>query len=668
MLVMRIPSGVSAGPLEANTRTVLAKSAVAAEQRYDPVSIIAHGIDAERQQCNGQKPSCSRCLNHQLTCVFTADADHRGSAPRAYVRLLQDRLTLLEQVLELHAIDLEASVVQLSARTSERKEVLTAASETPSLAVNETCTDAEGSLSNRSGGGNEAHFFGPTSGRLELQSPEDASPAPGNVLGQNDGNGPNSTIEHQSQQRFNTHSEVLMSSTLRDLSPELVEHLIDLYFEWEEPWYQVVDEALFRDSRQSNGRHFSPLLLYCILAVASRYSDRPEVRSDPQDPNTAGIIFLEHAEALLHFDLKWPSVTTIQSLAIMAVLYVDCQGSVALPVNVLSDTNPMEIAALNDPRSVFLASLLRELSTQCQILEKILTTLYFPKRTTLDAEKRSFFDSCLLALRGWSFSLPKELKVRLSDRPEQANASPHAYILNMVYHTSFVLLARPFLPRRWDSSHGLDEKDSSYDDLGQRASSLCREAAKNICHLGERYRETFGSFRRSPVTATHCTLMAALVTIFLGHSQEFDGTKEKSRDLRSYMSTLRELSDSWTPPRQYWRTLTRVLRDRSKLDRRRNLQGKETWTTAENEADNTRFRASQQEGPDDASTCSQLKDGNMLAEEDAWATKVDANHGNNTVRPPSLPALDQLDFSFLDEIPLDCIDYEALGLDLQWIG
>ncbi|OMP86111.1 Nitrogen assimilation transcription factor nirA [Diplodia seriata] len=113
-----------------------------------------------------------------------------------------------------------------------------------------------------------------------------------------------------------------MSSTLRDLSPELVEHLIDLYFEWEQPWYQVVDEALFRDSRQSNGRYFSPLLLYCILAVASRYSDRPEVRSDPQDPNTAGIIFLEHAEALLHFDLKWPSVTTIQSLAIMAVLYV----------------------------------------------------------------------------------------------------------------------------------------------------------------------------------------------------------------------------------------------------------------------------------------------------------------------------------------------------------
>lgn len=99
-------------------------------------------------------------------------------------------------------------------------------------------------------------------------------------------------------------------------------HLIDLYFKWEQPWCQVVDESLFRQSKQTNGRYFSPLLLNCILAIASRYCDRPEVRSDPDDPNTAGRIFLDTAEVLLHFDLKWPSITTIQSLEIMAILYV----------------------------------------------------------------------------------------------------------------------------------------------------------------------------------------------------------------------------------------------------------------------------------------------------------------------------------------------------------
>lgn len=99
-------------------------------------------------------------------------------------------------------------------------------------------------------------------------------------------------------------------------------HLIDLYFEWEQPWHQVVNEKLFRDSMGSGGRYFSPLLLNCILALGSRYCDRIEVRSDPNDPNTAGKIFLEIAERLIQNDLRWPKITTIQSLAIMGMAYI----------------------------------------------------------------------------------------------------------------------------------------------------------------------------------------------------------------------------------------------------------------------------------------------------------------------------------------------------------
>lgn len=107
-----------------------------------------------------------------------------------------------------------------------------------------------------------------------------------------------------------------------ELPTELTTHLIDLYFEWEQPWSQVVDEKLFRRSKQNNGKYFSPLLQYCILAMGSRYSDRVEVHTDPDVPNTAGQIFLEVIEVLLHHDLKSPSITTIQSLSILAVFYV----------------------------------------------------------------------------------------------------------------------------------------------------------------------------------------------------------------------------------------------------------------------------------------------------------------------------------------------------------
>lgn len=107
-----------------------------------------------------------------------------------------------------------------------------------------------------------------------------------------------------------------------DISPELIDHLLELYFQWEQPWNQVVDETLFRQSQADNDRFFSTLLLNCILAIASRYSERTDVRTDPNDPNTAGQLFLENAEVMLHFDLRSPSIVTVQSLSVMAMAYV----------------------------------------------------------------------------------------------------------------------------------------------------------------------------------------------------------------------------------------------------------------------------------------------------------------------------------------------------------
>jgi hypothetical protein len=106
------------------------------------------------------------------------------------------------------------------------------------------------------------------------------------------------------------------------LSDELQGHLIDLYFEWEQPWFQMLNETLFRESMANSGRYFSPLLLTCILAVGSRYCDRLEVRTDPNDPNTAGRMFICKAEKLIQNDLRWPKITTIQSLAIMGMFYI----------------------------------------------------------------------------------------------------------------------------------------------------------------------------------------------------------------------------------------------------------------------------------------------------------------------------------------------------------
>lgn len=106
------------------------------------------------------------------------------------------------------------------------------------------------------------------------------------------------------------------------ISEELKSHLIDLYFEWDQPWLPVVNEKLFRESLVYKGRYSSSLLLNCILATGSRYCDRLEIRSDPNDPNTAGMMFIQKAENLIERDLRWPKITTIQSLSIMGLYYI----------------------------------------------------------------------------------------------------------------------------------------------------------------------------------------------------------------------------------------------------------------------------------------------------------------------------------------------------------
>lgn len=63
--------------------------------------------------------------------------------------------------------------------------------------------------------------------------------------------------------------------------------------------------------------------------------------------------------------------------------------------------------------------------------------------------------------------------------------------------------------------------ETSHKATPKEATLLSEEAAKEIAALSQQHRTVFGSFRRNPVTATYCTLSAALATIQadrLGHT------------------------------------------------------------------------------------------------------------------------------------------------------
>lgn len=114
------------------------------------------------------------------------------------------------------------------------------------------------------------------------------------------------------------------------ISQELEAHLLDLYWRWSNPWnYIVHKETFLKDYHERRGVYCTPLLLSVVLAHASRYSDRTELRTVPDDPHTAGRAFLDQAKLLYLYESEAPTVATVQAAALMA-LRIMADGKEAL--------------------------------------------------------------------------------------------------------------------------------------------------------------------------------------------------------------------------------------------------------------------------------------------------------------------------------------------------
>ena len=105
---------------------------------------------------------------------------------------------------------------------------------------------------------------------------------------------------------------------------QLVHHLIEMYFCWSHPAYALFSKELFMDD--FNGRrnkYCSPLLVNAILAVGCLCSDNLDLRTDPDDPSTAGDAFFAEAKELLFFT-ESSSLTTCQALGVMGIREASC--------------------------------------------------------------------------------------------------------------------------------------------------------------------------------------------------------------------------------------------------------------------------------------------------------------------------------------------------------
>ncbi|GBC04273.1 hypothetical protein RclHR1_05590028 [Rhizophagus clarus] len=100
-------------------------------------------------------------------------------------------------------------------------------------------------------------------------------------------------------------------------SPELANHLINLYFLHVHPYVPILHKSSFLRRLNDKSNPLSPLLVYSVFAMGAKYSDDVNVRLDPMKPETAGLAYYNRAKDLLDDFLDTPRLSTVQAQILM---------------------------------------------------------------------------------------------------------------------------------------------------------------------------------------------------------------------------------------------------------------------------------------------------------------------------------------------------------------
>jgi len=94
--------------------------------------------------------------------------------------------------------------------------------------------------------------------------------------------------------------------------------LLSIYWSRQVYTAQIIHRPVFMRDMACGGPYFSKLLLNSIFFVVSKHCLRPEVRTDPDDINTAGLMYRQRFVELLREKFDKSEITTIQALLIMS--------------------------------------------------------------------------------------------------------------------------------------------------------------------------------------------------------------------------------------------------------------------------------------------------------------------------------------------------------------
>lgn len=134
---------------------------------------------------------------------------------------------------------------------------------------------------------------------------------------------------------YQQQEDPLTSWTRVTSDPELVVHLLNMYFTWHYTYFATLSKNLFyRDfllgkpppMTKRRYEYCTSLLVNAMLALGCHFTSWPAARADQQDSATAGDHFFKEAKRLIleNDEHENPKLATVQALALMSVREAGC--------------------------------------------------------------------------------------------------------------------------------------------------------------------------------------------------------------------------------------------------------------------------------------------------------------------------------------------------------
>ena len=294
-----------------------------------------------KSKCDGNTPACAACSQvYGTECIYDPNSDHRrkgvykkdADALKTRETTLQ---TLIQAILNYPEDEVPALISQI--RTCESlddvAEAITAkengvdddedddADTSPIMAAQGQTTPPmfEQQLGTKMGelrlDDGSVRYIGGTSHLLFLNSADAAA--------------------QQTTDQYQQQDDPITSWTDVVKDPELVMHLLNMYFTWHYTFFTCVPKSLFyrdfllgkppSDTRRKT-EFCTPLLVNAMLALGCHFTSLPGARANPEDSATAGDHFFKEAKRLLmeNDELEKPKLTNVQALALMSVREAGC--------------------------------------------------------------------------------------------------------------------------------------------------------------------------------------------------------------------------------------------------------------------------------------------------------------------------------------------------------